>query len=116
MIHTLLLIDDDDIIQEMVRYALKPILKEIQLVVHTDITEALTDIHADLILVDLSLPLSDDAETLAKIRTLFPTNAIIPISGVMPLEIDEWIGKYQLKAFLSKDDLLTELLPIIQNT
>jgi len=111
---TILIIDDDLIINEMVRYALKPLIDTIHVDIETDITPALSEISPDLILVDLRLPSSTDAGTLLKLRQIFPSQAIVPISGVTPLKIHSWIETYKLEPFLSKDHLLRDLLTIVQ--
>lgn len=114
MTPVLLVIDDDDLIAEMVRYALKPLLDSITLHIAADLSEDLIRLSPTMILTDLKLAHSSGEETLALLRGYFPTTPIIPMSGVRPSAMSLWEQKYQLSPFLSKDDLLTGLHPIVK--
>lgn len=111
---SILLIDDDALMSEMVRYALKSDITNVVLHVYTDIDIQLKNINPSLILVDLNLTSSDGEATLQKIREIFPHHAVIPISGIAPLRIQEWEALYRLEPFLSKDNLLQNLHAIVQ--
>ena len=110
----LLVIDDDDLIAEMVRYALTPLLSTIRIHVSPDIDDALGKLSPTLIISDLRLTATKGEATLIRLREVFPTQVIVPMSGVAPSEMDTWQQRYQLAPFLSKDHLLTGLLSVVE--
>lgn len=114
MTPVLLVIDDDDLIAEMVRYVLKPLLDSITLHIAADLSEDLSRLSPTMILTDLKLAHSSGEETLALLRGYFPTTPIVPMSGVCPSEMSLWQQKYHLSPFLSKDVLLTGLHPLVK--
>lgn len=110
----LLVIDDDDLIAEMVRYTLTPLSSTLRLQFSPDIHHDPGDLFPSLILSDLRLKFTNGEATLIRLRDVFPTQAIIPMSGVEPLDMGTWQQKYRLAPFLLKDHLLTGLLPLVE--
>jgi len=99
----LLLIDDDELIVEMLEYA----LESLPIAVHVaDSISTIKKGDYDTVMRDLNLKQSRGEETLKAVREIFPNQRLIVISGVRPSGLDEWAAAYSIDTFIEKDHLI----------
>jgi DNA-binding NtrC family response regulator len=113
MPNRILLIDDDEIISEMVSYALSKSDLTFTFFSRLQIPDEYIDV--DLVISDLKLSSSSGEETLTLVRNVFPETPLIIASGVEPINIDELKERFNVSGFIEKDDILDKLLSIIMS-
>lgn len=111
---TLLIIDDDELITDMISYILTPILDGVTLLFRHDISNDLISLNPTLVLSDLDLGTSSGETTLTRLRGVFPVEPLVIMSGMEPVQIQDWIRDYRIAHFIPKDTLMPNLGPLVE--
>lgn len=110
---TVLVIDDDDLILEMVAYALAPFHDSVEIKSVGDIELIDSNDNVDIVLCDLRLPKTTGEQTIKMLRQRFETKNLIIMSGAEPRDMGQWKSTYNISHFILKDHLLEQLPKMI---
>ncbi len=110
----ILVVDDEKFIRQGIKYMLEEDIKDIQVIVANNGTEALDRLSSqrvDIMITDITMPMMDGITLIAEVRKLYEDMPIFVLSGFNDFEyarkcIDYKIEKYILKP-VEKDEMIT---------
>lgn len=77
--------------------------------------ETLADTTCDVLILDINMPRMNGFEVMYRINTLYPDIEVIFLTGHTLAEYREKAKELGVRIFISKDNLISDLVPLLQN-